>query len=385
MDDSEKLRKLRKEIGLESPVFLQRLLFAEWIANGFTLEEMKCMYNCFSTVEVPCMKSLEKWRKQWLNEEFHVKDNRANSDRVRNTIHHRILHTYKRSSQKSARVVARATGYAVSTVCKHLKLHGLNYGAFTKVPHKLTPKMRKRRVEAATEMLNVLEKAEEENFDNIITMDETPIVLENEERKGWYFEGKPKPRVEAESLRKKKFTLTVVWGTCGVACVDGCSGENRIDSKYFCEHILSRSKEWCENQSCAQGVNSFLFHMDNAPCHNSAMTNDYMEENNIRRMGQPPYSPDLSPCDFYLFGCLKHHFAGTTFKCMDDAVLQITQWLNGISKEERIASFQEWKRRLQRCIDLKGDYVFISDKDLTGKVLTENKNALKNNGRKKKK
>ena len=54
----------------------------------------------------------------------------------------------------------------------------------SKVPHKLTPAMRKSRVRAAKEMLAVLKETEKEKHMNNETMDETPILLENESCKG---------------------------------------------------------------------------------------------------------------------------------------------------------------------------------------------------------
>ena len=61
------------------------------------------------------------------------------------------------------------------------------YGQLSKVPHKLTPAMRKSRVRAAKEMLAVLKQAEKEKYMSIVTMDKTPILLENESCKEWYF------------------------------------------------------------------------------------------------------------------------------------------------------------------------------------------------------
>jgi hypothetical protein len=33
----------------------------------------------------------------------------------------------------------------------------------------------------------------------------------------------------------------------------------------------------------------------------------------MERAHHPPYSPDLAPCDFYLFGDVKYLFAGREF------------------------------------------------------------------------
>lgn len=359
MRPSAQVEKLKKEVGLNNAAFWQRAYFAEWIAAGFTFEEMIEHYRLFPSVPTPRLETLKLWGKQWEKEEFHLKDGRSFSTRPRRAVRSAVVKAFKAAPRKSAGLVAKATGYTKKTVCKHLKQCGMIYGQFTKVPHKLTATMRKNRVRAAKEMLAVLKEAEKEKFMSIVTMDETPILLENESCKGWYFAGKPKPCFEAKTLQKKKFTLTIAWGAQGILCVDGCTGENRINSKYFCSKILKRCKEWCDNRRKGRGVNSYIFHMDNAPCHKSRMTLDYMAENNIARMVHPAYSPDLSPCDFYLFGFLKYRFADTKFKDMDDALEQITYWVKSISKEDRIAVMREWMRRLQRCIDLKGEYVFI--------------------------
>ena len=43
------------------------------------------------------------------------------------------------------------------------------------------------------------------------------------------------------------------------------------------------------------------FHQGNAPVHNSLLVTDYLTKMGIKTVPQPPYSPDLGPCDFWLF------------------------------------------------------------------------------------
>ena len=43
------------------------------------------------------------------------------------------------------------------------------------------------------------------------------------------------------------------------------------------------------------------FHEDNAPVHNSILITDYLSKMGIKTVPQPPYSPDLASCDFWLF------------------------------------------------------------------------------------
>ena len=43
------------------------------------------------------------------------------------------------------------------------------------------------------------------------------------------------------------------------------------------------------------------FHQDNTPVNNSTLVTDYLSKMGIKTVPQPPYSPHLAPCDFWLF------------------------------------------------------------------------------------
>jgi hypothetical protein len=51
------------------------------------------------------------------------------------------------------------------------------------------------------------------------------------------------------------------------------------------------------------GVAGSLLHLDNAPTHR---IDEELKELKVTRIPQPAYSPDLSPCDFHLFGYMVH-------------------------------------------------------------------------------
>ena len=46
---------------------------------------------------------------------------------------------------------------------------------------------------------------------------------------------------------------------------------------------------------------SWLLHHDSAPAHNALSIRQFLAKKNIAVLEQPPYSPDLAPCDFFLF------------------------------------------------------------------------------------
>jgi transposase len=45
--------------------------------------------------------------------------------------------------------------------------------------------------------------------------------------------------------------------------------------------------------------------MDNSIYHNGRKVTDEFDNRKLQRVAHPPYSPDLSPCDFWLLGMLK--------------------------------------------------------------------------------
>lgn len=61
------------------------------------------------------------------------------------------------------------------------------------------------------------------------------------------------------------------------------------------------------------GVSGVYLHMDNAPYHNSQITSQKINDLQMKRLDHPAYSPDITMCDFLLFGKTKDHLKG---KCL---------------------------------------------------------------------
>jgi len=68
-------------------------------------------------------------------------------------------------------------------------------------------------------------------------------------------------------------------------------------------------------------------HHNNAPCHTAISLNEFLTEKGIPVVPQPPYSPDLSPCDFFLFPKLKFHLKGSHIAIVDNIQTIVTDQL----------------------------------------------------------
>jgi len=57
---------------------------------------------------------------------------------------------------------------------------------------------------------------------------------------------------------------------------------------------------------------------------------NFWQKKSIPVVPQPPYSPDLSPCDFFLFPRLKNHLKGQHFVTLGNIQKSVTDELKGI-------------------------------------------------------
>jgi len=76
----------------------------------------------------------------------------------------------------------------------------------------------------------------------------------------------------------------------------------------------------------------------------------FLVEESIPIITQPPYSPDLAPSDFWLFPTLKMGLKGTRFVSMEDIKSNATAELRKIPEEAFRRCFQQWQDRWSKCV-----------------------------------
>ncbi|GFX57260.1 putative transposase [Trichonephila clavipes] len=91
-------------------------------------------------------------------------------------------------------------------------------------------------------------------------------------------------------------------------------------------------------------------------CFVKGPVNRFLASKNIPVAPQPPYSPDLSPCDFFLFPKLKNPLKGHHFGTLENIQTAVTDQLKAIPISEFHQCYEEWKKRLQRCVASEGSY-----------------------------
>ena len=72
----------------------------------------------------------------------------------------------------------------------------------------------------------------------------------------------------------------------------------------------------------------------------------------IKTVAQPPYSPDVGPCDFWLFPKLR----GCRYERIEEMKEAVTKVIDTLTQEDFHGAFQKLLERYKKCIAAVGDY-----------------------------
>ena len=145
----------------------------------------------------------------------------------------------------------------------------------------------------------------------VITGDESWVYGYDVETKAqssqWKHTESPRPKKAHQVRSNVKVLLTVFFDYHGVVHQEFIPQGRTVNKEYYLE-VMRRLREAIRKKRPELWKNnSWLLHHDNAPAHSSLLVRNFLVKNNTIIMPQPPYSPDLAPCDFFLFPRLKRY------------------------------------------------------------------------------
>ena len=83
------------------------------------------------------------------------------------------------------------------------------------------------------------------------------------------------------------------------------------------------------------------FHQDSAPGHNFILVTDYLSKIVIKTVTHPPYGPDLTPCDFWLFPKLR----GCIYETIEEMKEAVTKFSDMLTQEDFHGAFHRLLER----------------------------------------
>jgi len=86
----------------------------------------------------------------------------------------------------------------------------------------------------------------------------------------------------------------------------------------------------------------WFLHHNNAPACMALNVQHFLAKNNMTVIPHPPYSPDFTPCNFFLFPRIKGQMNRQCFADVSKVKKKTLEVLNNISTEEFQKCFQQW-------------------------------------------
>ena len=94
----------------------------------------------------------------------------------------------------------------------------------------------------------------------------------------------------------------------------------------------------------------------NARPHTTKASMKKLRQLGFNILSHPPYSPDISPSDFYLFHPMKDSIRDKDYTRQEEIVSDLTQWFAAKPNSFFSKAFQILPERWQNCINVCGDY-----------------------------
>lgn len=236
---------------------------------------------------------------------------------------------------------------------------GMHRVAAKFVPRILTVDQKEQRVEVCTELRQAV--SDDPTFlSRVITGDESWIYGYDPETKQqssqWKSPTSPRPKKARQVKSKVKSMLLVFFDTKGIVHKEFVPPNQTVNSTYYCD-VLRRLRENVRRRRpelWRRG--NWMLHHDNAPCHTSLFTTNFLAKNKMTVVPHPPYSPDLAPCDFALFPKLKIKLKGRRFDTIEEIQEESLSVLNTLKEHDFQDAFGKWRNRWDRCIRVQGNY-----------------------------
>ena len=171
----------------------------------------------------------------------------------------------------------------------------------------------------------------------------------------------PSQESENEQIQNQIDAHLFFWQTGD--CPQGICATGQTVNQTFYREVLERLRKRVARVR-PDIARTWMLHHDNTPCHTAVSINEFLGEKSIPVVLQPPYSPDLSPCDLFLFPQLKNHLKWRHFGTLDNIQKSVTDELKGIPSEAFQHCYEQWKQCLHRCVAAQGNYFEGDDFDL---------------------
>ena len=227
------------------------------------------------------------------------------------------------------------------------------------VPRQLLDFHKQARFEACSELIEC-HRSDKTFLSRIVTGDETWVhhyePLSKRSSMEWRHPTSPRAKKFKSQRSAGKIMATVFWDIEGVILVDFMPKGTTINSDAYID-TLRKLKAKLRRVRPHLDMSKVLLQHDNAKPHTSLKTREVIASFGWTTVTHPPYSPDLAPSDYHLFGPLKEGVRGQHFTSDQEVKHAVRNWLKmqpaDFYKAGIVSLVHRWTVGIEKC----GDYI----------------------------
>ena len=156
----------------------------------------------------------------------------------------------------------------------------------------------------------------------------------------WKHAGSPSLK-KARKSNPPQLLMIPFFNSTGMIYMHWVRTGRTVNKEYYVEVLREFRKRFLGKRPALFKSGQWHFQLDNATVHNSILITDYLTKMDIKTVARPPYSPDLAPCDFWLFPKLR----GCRYETVEEMKEAVTKDTDTITQEDFDGAFQKLLER----------------------------------------
>ena len=206
----------------------------------------------------------------------------------------------------SVKDIASCTGISEGSVQTILKKRlDLRKVCSRWVPYLLTEEKKTQRLKCTRELLKTYKGCNSEVISNLLTCDETWVHMFEPQRradnKQWKQKDQKRPCIAKRTISSKKMLHAMFFNSSGPVVQVPCPSSHTVTDRFDKNSVLKKMKEFYNKKRPSKGWSEVHLLHDNTSSHKCEVVKSFLASEKVKVLNHAPYSPDLSPCDFFLF------------------------------------------------------------------------------------
>jgi len=341
-----------------------RAVIKHFYLKKWTAAQIKAELDEVHGDSTPALRTVYFWINEFKKGQIPTKDEACPGRPIEVTTPEMIRKIHRiviEDRRMKVRDIAEIVGISVDRVYNilHKELEMKNVCARW-VPRSLTIVQKRMRKNISQRCLSTFKLFPEDFWLRFVIIEEIWIhhyIPESKQQsKQWTAPGECASKKAKTVLSAGKIMAIVFWDYQGIIFIDYLQKGQTATAEYY-STLLNRLYDELETTRPKLVRKKIIFHHDEPPTHTFTVPTEKLRELGFELLSHPPYSPDLAPCDFFLFSNLKIWLRRKKFSSNEEVIAAVDAYFDGLETSYFFEEIKKLEHRWTKCVELQGNYV----------------------------